>query len=134
MCLETRFPVKSCGGWGGPDVHPSYGAPRGEQKVSLRRFSSSCSSSSSSSFSFQRGGADSLARELESLLRNIPGSFTSTVIRIDSRPRSFVNVLFCVFANRRREILKGVQLIQVSICERRIVLWSLSSKGSCNFT
>lgn len=32
-----------------------------------------------------------LARELESLLRNIPGSFTSTVIRIDSRPRSVVN-------------------------------------------
>jgi len=40
----------------------------------------------------RRGGAESLARELEPpLLRNIPGSFTSTVIRIDSsRPRSTV--------------------------------------------
>lgn len=36
-------------------------------------------------------GADSPARELEPLLRNIPGSFASTVIRIDSsRPRSVV--------------------------------------------
>jgi len=41
----------------------------------------------------RRGGAESLARELEPPLlpRNIPGSFTSTVIRIDSsRPRSTV--------------------------------------------
>lgn len=52
--------------------------------LSLRR-------SSSLSFRSFRGGADSLAREHEPLLRNIPGSFTSTVIRIDSsRPRSTV--------------------------------------------
>lgn len=85
---RTRFPVKS--------RDQTFTLPVEQQKGSLRRSSSSCSSCSSSFSSLQRGGADSLARELESLLRNIPGSFTSTVIRIDSWPRSIVNgnVLF----------------------------------------
>lgn len=39
----------------------------------------------------RRGGANSLARELGPLLRSIPGSFTSTVIRIDSSPSTKVD-------------------------------------------